>query len=225
MSLSDVFKTSCEKIYGNVNNLQECPDQYVMYIDLQYQKPIIDIICSNKTQRSSKYISNISNQDAQVVVIILESPHINEFDQNGAPIGPAMGKTGENISNYILNVLKKHYSDGKYKIMLMEAVSYQCSNGEPKINGQKRDTVFKDVWVNGGEDDFKVRLKSYHPDIVINACTGGVRKIDSQSTLNSLVDSAVRKLGFKNYYYSSHPSSYWFGIKRMIKRCSCKGGG
>ena len=219
MALRDVFEKSCQKNYGKVTTLHECPDQYVMYIDLKYQKPIIDIVCSNKTRRDQQYISKIANQDAQTVAIILESPHINEFDQDGAPIGPAMGKTGENISNYIFNILKKHCSDGKYKIMLMEAVSYQCSNGEPKINGQKRDTVFKDVWTNGGEDDFKRRLKSYHPDIVINACTGGLRKINSQSTLNSLVDSTVRRLGFKNYYYSSHPSSYWFWIKGMIKRC------
>ena len=184
MSLIDEFKNSCKSIYGKVSTSKKCPDQYVMYLDLDYDKPIIDILCSNKKQRSAQYISEIENQNCSTIAVVLESPHIKEFYPNGNPIGPAMGKTGENISKYLLPILKKEKIKGKYKVILVEAVSFQCSNGESPINSQNRDKVFRYTWKNGGEKDFLQRLNSYNPEIVINACTGGIGKIHSKKTLN-----------------------------------------
>ena len=217
MSLIDEFKNSCKSIYGKVTTSKKCPDQYVMYIDLDYDKPIIDILCSNKKPRKPQYISEIATQSCGTIALVLESPHTEEFYSNGNPIGPAMGKTGENISKYLLHILKNKNIKGKYKVILVEAVSFQCSNGESPINSQKRDKVFQDIWKNGGEKDFIQRLNTYNPEIVINACTGGIGKINSGKTLNSLVHNTLKKESYKKYFYTAHPCSIWFFIIGLKK--------
>ena len=44
MSLRNKFKNSCKSVYGKVTTSKKCPDQYVMYVDLDHDKPIIDIL-------------------------------------------------------------------------------------------------------------------------------------------------------------------------------------
>ncbi len=104
---------------------------------------------------------------------------------------------------------------------LVEAVSYQCSNGiNPIIHG-KRDYIFKELWNNGGKENFLSRLENIEPDIVINSCTGGINNIDGGTEpLNKLVDDLLRNKYQDNIklFITSHPSSYWFWKKGLIAR-------
>lgn len=77
----------------NKANLNPCPDQLVGNFDgttfTPYQKRSdIDYVGQNQ----------INNGLKEPIVIILESPHISEYDPvTSMALGPAMGKTGENL--------------------------------------------------------------------------------------------------------------------------------
>jgi hypothetical protein len=100
-----------------------------------------------------------------VVALILESPHIKEYDKQNM-VGPAMGNTGCNIESMLLGNLMKYclindmqkegayskYSskiqEGKYKLLLINACQYQCSLGNliGDDNKKRRDDIFKEVF-------------------------------------------------------------------------------
>lgn len=215
MSLLDVCIHAIKDVFGvGICRTQiPCPDTYFAFIDLVAGS---FRLCSFQEFRDSIL---------DTIVVVLESPHIAEYDANGYAIAPAQGRTGRNIEHFLIRHLSAiRLPKKKYKLRLMEAVSYQCSNGTNlRQNAAKRDSVFKMVWSNGGEDDFKARLQMYSPDVIINACTGGIKNIDSGVALNSLVQQAINSLHCfqgKMLYYSVHPCSSHFKkcMARMYKR-------
>ncbi|MDY6265281.1 MAG: hypothetical protein SPM09_12805 [Fibrobacter sp.] len=209
MSLAQFFKRECIRIYGSCNTYYPCPDMFVGVIDTRKNvlRPlIVPFGCLNNCELST-------------IGIILESPHKKEFDGNGFPIGPARGSTGTGIKNYLIPILKKKSIEGKYKVLLIESVSYQCSNGEESIDHAKRNRLFKRIWENGGESDFIARLKLYKPYCLINACSGGKKQIvnKKRSSLNYLVHQSILQ-NFPNntlrLFYSDHPS-FWKGSSML----------
>lgn len=226
MCLSQIFKKACEKYYVGKECLRAdpCHDEFVAIIDLSINDFRINNIVTNKIDGNflprSNYIRNaIKNYSLPVIIFVLESPHIDEYDISNKVIGPAMGVTGRNIKDNIIKKLGKlTLKNQQYRLILVEAVSYQCSMGE-KIDTERRDMVFKEVWDQGGREDFINRIKKYNPEIIINGCTGGKNKIDSKNTLNSIVQDALDE-NFEDIdkYYCSHPCSYWFIFSNLIKR-------
>lgn len=154
--------------------------------------------------------------------MILESPHIKEYNDSGEPLGPALSTTGKNIKNHLIDVLNGaiNYSiinlqDGTYAFVLVEAISFQCSNGcdlAKGTNKSKRNCVFSKLWDNEGKQNFIERIIGLNPSLIINSCTGGLRNKDDVDFLNGKINDAL------NEYYGSvvntaHPSSYWFWKK------------
>lgn len=216
MDLSDVFEHACKDEFGSCNTRNPCPDVFFAIIDLRGKKPHSFKLCSFR-EFSDSFLDEID--------MVLESPHIAEYDANGNAIAPAQGRTGRNIEKLLIRHLNAvRLPKKRYKLRLIEAVSYQCSNGANlKQEAAKRDCVFKTVWQNGGEDDFKTRLQMYSPNVVINACTGGIKNINSGATLNSLVQQAINSLSSlqgKRLYYSVHPCCFHFRtcMARTYKR-------
>ena len=212
------FEKVCENIYGKVNTVQECKDEFVMFIDTLCRKPIVDIIYPKGNKRNLVDIKMIESCKGSTIAVVLESPHRFEYDSSGQSVGPARGKTGENLSKYLLKKIKNVGIHGRYKIVLIEAIPFQCSNGLRPINKKKRDAVFQYMWKNGGESYFIQRLKSHDPEIIINACTGGVSNINDPNSLNCIVDAAIKQVPCENYFYCPHPSSLWFILSNLKKR-------
>lgn len=212
MNLAQVFKRECVKIYGKCKTCFPCPDMFTALIDVDRELfcPIL-----------SSY-ENLKDWNLPTIAIVLESPHKFEYDDNGLPIGPARGTSGQHISSGLIKKhLKKYEIHGRYKLLLIEAISFQCSNAtnlKEKRNADKRDDLFKCVWERGGKKDFETRLKMYKPKYVINSCTGHMKNIDSKKTLNSLVQDVIDKVCAKiEKFYSSHPSSPQF-LKTIMKK-------
>lgn len=134
-----------------------------------------------------KRINNFSDVDVGVkknkrIVIILESPHKDEYSKTIPAPAPAMGKTGRNIKEYLLEILDKKIgnpkdNEKKYDVILMNAIQYQTSLG---IDTEYfRDRVWLTLW--NKEDlrkEFIKRLEGYNADIVFNFCTNGSHKKD-----------------------------------------------
>lgn len=151
-----------------------CPDNFIGTIE--NMKPKLNFSISTRkefTKRNS--IDDIINNGYKNIVMILESPHINEYKYaNENFIAPAIGKTGELLKKWFYKCIKKHLSPNKkYNVILMNAIQYQCSLGEDTII--YRDKLWCNLWFNyNKKDDFIKRLKHYNPDIIINACTIGM---------------------------------------------------
>lgn len=208
MRLARLFKRECIRIYGSCNTYYPCPDMFTALIDVGR-----DIFCPIL----SSY-KNLKDWNLPTIAIILESPHKFEYDYNGLPIGPARGPTGVNIRSCLIKHLKGFNLEAdQYKVLLVEAISYQCSNGLPVDQDEKpkkKDILFERIWNSGGCRSFEERLRLYKPTIIINSCTGGTSGIESRTlstSLNALVQRSIDGVspGIRKFY-SSHPSSKHF---------------
>ena len=132
------------------------------------------------------------------VVLVMESPHKDEFIGDW---GPAKGATGDRIRKYMGTIvagLGGQLSD----LILVNAIQYQCSLGVP--THCYRDRIFDSLWKRGGAADFEKRLKAiYRPqDMLFNCCTGS----DPRAGRRQLVTVAIRKsLGAVPLYSGPHP--------------------
>ena len=194
---------------------------------------------TNENERKKINDKVKKEKDCKVIALVLESPHKHEFFNNDTirenPC-PAMGTTGENIHKYFSECLFKFIPykkdknksvkinncikmlNGKYKVVLINAIQYQCSLG--KDTKTFRDKIFSEMWENKEvKDCFRTRLGSYNPDIIINCCTKGhygdseedkknyLRK-KVQDEINDYCNSIIHKTILK--LCGTHPSSYHF---------------
>ena len=210
MTEEESFRNIAENVLSDI--LQKlpglCPDQYVGQIKESEdwneftRKPVFN---------DEWEVINIPKDD-KIMIMILESPHKDEFK---GEIGPAKGPTGRNIRKHINDIFGKKYED--YHLILMNAIPFQCSLGI-ESSGSIRDTVFAEAWKNDiiGRTFFKVRLKKLLDSrngknvVVVNACTQGSKVNDylcckvCRSTINVLRACNAQSV---NYYHIHHPSS------------------
>lgn len=205
-----------------------CPDQYVgtvgelrsVYFDKTKRTPVF------KGQSSIVYEDNIpKDKDANIMILILESPHKDEFDKDGKPLGPAMGATGRNIVKHIGTIFENIGNFQNYHLILMNPIPFQCSLGV-ESSGFIRDAVFAAAWKNGkiGKCFFKGRLDALlgalekKTVVIVNACTQGGDKKDYlcckvcksvmeilSNYCDELPDGTKRPV---DYYHIHHPSSW-----------------
>ena len=207
------FERECEVIYQkSCRTANPCADAYMGILDLQRNKII-------PTQINSNYLRNLP-----LFIIILESPHIDEFNTNGIAIGPAQGSTGKNIRSLLIQLLQSQtaYLQRKYRLMLVEAIPYQCSNNTSPIDRTNTNRLFKKMWRNyGGKIDFENRINRYRPDVILNACTGGIHSINKGSSLKGLVQKVLRTYKQCNpsvrLLYSNHPAMEYQFRKGIFK--------
>ena len=228
-----VFKVTNPKLCAHKkaavknNKPIKCEDQFVAIIEITKSKICYidnDIESIDRNERQTYYKS----QNIDTIVLVLESPHTEEFD-NDRCVGPAMGATGDGIKNILLGNLAKfmvindlqnqgsyfksssEITEGLYKLLIINAVQYQCSLGnlEDDIMKRQRNKIFDGFFDKNAKKDFKKRLKMFNPKIIINCCTGGhYGKTDGlQKKVQEVIDSepffALKLIG-------SHPSSAFF---------------
>ena len=140
-----------------------------------------------------------------------------------------MGTTGDGIKNMILGNIAKFMTindvqsngsyfktsseivEGVYKLLVINAVQYQCSLGCLDGVGMKKrlDDIFKSFFNEDARKDFCKRLALFNPKIIINCCTGGhYGEVDGlQKRVQEVIDSgnfsALKLIG-------GHPSSAFF---------------
>ena len=229
MTKEKLFRNIAKKVLNEI--LQKlpglCPDQYVGQIGKLKQLEDTDKNTgkkkSNFPERINVFTKDFSDRiekNSSYMILILESPHKDEFK---GEIGPAKGPTGRNIRKHIADIFGKEYKD--YHLILMNAIPFQCSLGvNPKIF---RDKVFVKTWKDFGESFFQTRLtnlikllKEKENDVVVvNACTQGsnnlkeflcckVCKIIIEILCNRGCGPTAGKKQSIGYYHIHHPASW-----------------
>ena len=174
-----------------------CPDQYVGLVsDLSAMRPFVMRIAAQLRPNHA------------CVLLVLESPHVEEFI--GEP-GPAKGATGEMIKQHLLSVLGLPGTQD-HGLLLVNAIQHQCSLGTN--TNVYRDRIFRAVWANGGESDFRSRVHAlFRPgDVLVNCCTKG-NDFEVFGPLRNLVETALHEQvpGMVSVR-RTHPAS-WFDAK------------
>lgn len=208
MSVDKKFRKIVINLKHNYNgvSLKKCNDNYVGFFE--YNNGIVSeslLFCrhlrninKNIVKITKNNLIDIKNKNEKVIVIVLESPHIGEFNKskfNVAP-APALGSTGCNLDKYFCEVVnecfkKYNIENGTYHVILSNAIQYQCSLGvDTEVF---RDRVWLKLWFSRNlKGEFSRRLQIYEPNIIINLCTQGAHKKDSlapsgtKSVINNL---------------------------------------
>ena len=167
-----------------------CPDQHAAEIKFDPNSGKFSftqkITTANYAGMQRKEVNNnFTPTNKAAIILVLESPHKDEYDHNHHALGPAHGETGDSINaclTKILNVailnsvLNKPCTFTKYDLLLVNAVQHQCSLGaNPRLY---RDAMFLYYWEKECyRKNFFKRLtktiKKYNSCIVINCCTQG----------------------------------------------------
>jgi len=179
--------------YKGQPETRQCPDQYVGQICQLIGKVDFPLRMAVTNRPTSPCL-----------IMVLESPHTDEFI--GA-LGPAKGRTGELIRQYLPEALDLT-SRQNFGLLLMNPIQQQCSLGEAP--GRYRDQVFRAVWANGGQEDFSARLNSTfkYGDILMNCCTGS-NDANTRPPLRSMVEKSIREtLPKVNAMRRTHPASW-----------------
>lgn len=165
--------------------------------------------CVSEKIDLSNYQSPLEKMcNCKTIVLILESPHKDEYDDSKSSItpAPALGRTGSNLDNkfvckineFIKNNTKRvEIKNGVYNIILMNAVQYQCSMGLVPLNTTVRNALFLQMWFNGKvRKNFTKRLNKYAPDVVINCCTNG--SVNGHNINKSFLKKINREIKISN---------------------------
>ena len=196
---------------NKTNCISPCPDQYFANLEngSLIEKNREDIIY-NKDKKATLVNGTILNN---IIAIVLESPHTNEFDNNGLPIGPAMGVTGKRFIrekkgfiDFISSSSVKYILKGNYKLVYVNSIQYQTSLGK-KLSEINNKITRDDIWISifeehGGKVDLKKRLNALNPVLIINLCTKGLKN------LQLYVNNEIKTLS--KYTFGTHPSTWNF---------------
>lgn len=158
--------------------IRSCPDQYM--------GPLSQIL--GKQSFPQRILATL-RPNMPCVIMVLESPHIDEFIGNP---GPAKGFTGEMIRMHLhmaLPITNLH----AYGLIVMNAIQYQCSLGVS--TDLYRDKVFRATWNSGARESLGDRVKQLyrHGDIIMNCCTKG-KDYQTETPLRLLVEKELRKI-------------------------------
>lgn len=204
MTLRNKYIEIARSVSGRVSTAHQsgaCPDQFVGSIH--------DFDGDADAFPLRERVTRLDNSPC--VVLVMESPHIDEFIGDW---GPAKGKTGVQIRKHIASIVAG-LGGQLSELILVNAIQYQCSLGV--ATRHYRDTVFRTLWANGGASDFERRLTQvYRPgDMLFNCCTGS----DPRKGLRQLVTAAIRNsLGAVPLHSGPHPFSWFSSRNRMAVR-------
>lgn len=188
--------------------------------EIRYEIEVKNKNVSTKLIKKSidpKIGTDVKYKDYKRIVIIIESPHRDEYDDDFKPIGPAQGKTGDMIKSNIENIIKLfNITDGKYILIISNPVQFQASLGSFYDNGLHK-SIRNNVWsalYKICKEDFIKRLEIYEPDYILNATTAG-RKYRVNKAIKT-----VKSIGNKKNQElkeSYHPS-FWNNGEITMKK-------
>ena len=128
------------------------------------------------------------------MIVILESPHIDEFEVKGLEYNaienrPANGITGKRFRNNFEVIINNGFSsklgNDNYLVYIVNSIQYQCSLGIP--TNIFRDYVWLNLWKSDDiRNDFTARIEDIQPDVIINCCTCGSHSRNYNGEIMSL---------------------------------------
>lgn len=163
------------------------------------------------------YVKFQSNSNNRKIVVLIESPHIDEFTNLGnVNSGPALGKSGDNFDKNVFNVfnginnknnlisfLNLNSQQETFDVYFVNAIQYQCSLGISPINEGLRNFIFYSLWnqhYNSYKDDLIDRLNILNPDLIINAPTKEIKKnCCNQNSFSSFLKNNPKFLTASNH--------------------------
>lgn len=200
------------KFFANDKKVPDVHRYNLVYKDNKWilTKPCDNPIDAKNVSECDRPITN--TEEANNILVILESPHKDEYDEKFKPIAPANGVTGKNFSKYFIShVLPILFSLGltlcnkkTYSICFVNPVPFQASLYEI-IKEESNSNFTKKIWrklFNKCKNDFKNRVQSYSPIVIINSCTTGV---------NARVKDCIKQISFTTAvqgYETIHPSAW-----------------
>ena len=204
---------------------QLCPDQNVAQIKFDQTTSLWTwkqcFITFNQSSRIDiDYSQNNTNRNC--ILIILESPHFDEYDTiTHQAKGPAYGTTGKWFEKNFLNILNNSNvvldKNLIYDIIFINSVQYQASQGMKPLKLLIKDKNWLSFWHKGFNADLCKRIRTFNRNtIIINACTYGGKKLHDR--VHSVLYCAYQKhIGnTNNLYQSYHPSTWWREERRKI---------
>jgi len=156
----------------------ETPDVYIGKKDWD------DINLNNSVQKTSE---QLSGREVKNIVLILESPHTEEYSDDLSPYCPAVGETGQKIEQHIddlMHFLKLDTNDD-FHLIIANPVPLQASLGHsyknPPFNMPLVSELRNKIWKSLFEKEeirnhFIERIEIYNPSVLINACTYDLKK-------------------------------------------------
>ena len=152
------------------------------------------------------------------LILVLESPHVDEYrkDLRGPTPAPAKGRTGSSIRRQLGSLLEfaRPRLCEPLEVLLVNAVQYQCSCGLPLTcyrNKVNRDRIFRYFFGTQSEaagKEFRSRMSGYvkDGDIVINCCTAGVTKEPLRDLVTISLVKMQEEIGF-SLLCAVHPAA------------------
>jgi hypothetical protein len=154
----------------------------------------------------------IPTEDSKNIILLLESPHKDEYeikDDKLAPRSPASGDSGRAIYDFftshvlpMLNSLGLELNNStEYNFCIVNPVPYQTSLVNIHQEGlisSLRDKIWKAMYPKLKED-FKSRLEGYRPFVILNGCT---------SNLKDLLKPEINQITNSKVYNVNHPASW-----------------
>lgn len=180
-------------------------------------------VCEVGQTRNNRFKDILPANDfrGKTLVIILESPHRDEYldCDIGQPIAPAQGTTGNNIRDKLADVLNGHDDLSTHlvsgtRVILCNPVQFQASLASVVSDGQAplARPVWRQIWrVNEVKENFLVRLSSYRPDYMVNACTRELQGLVTNFLLEHRHDLGAEL--YKGY----HPSVWAHARRRHLE--------
>lgn len=125
------------------------------------------------------------------ILLLLESPHRYEYRGGDPrfPVAPAQGRTGRRICKYLECILNAPRNaqvmagiNATARVIIANPVQFQTSlwiihQAPLRDWSNLRNAVWKTLWdISPIWTDFEDRLRCYHPDVVLNCCTSGLRR-------------------------------------------------
>ena len=173
-----------------------CPDVYVGRLrDLPLQLPTDHL---GRWQFSDTALARGTRPDFRCIVLVLESPHVDEFDPTHCYTPwPANGSTGDSIMRRALQMSEILNVPLDTGLVLLNAIPYQCSQASADKESEwkeRRDLVFSHSWAQDSTKAlFRARLRHWVKpgDVVVNACTAGLQ---CEPKLRDLVEAEMTGL-------------------------------
>ena len=152
------------------------------------------------------------------LILVLESPHVDEYrkDLRGPTPAPAKGRTGLSIRRQLGSLLEfvRPRLCEPLELLLVNAVQYQCSRGQlltcyrSKVN---RDRIFRHFFGTQPKatgKEFRSRMSGYvkEGDVVINCCTAGVTKKPLRDLVTISLVKMREEIGF-SLLCAAHPAA------------------
>lgn len=226
--LSDEFKAIVSSVRQEFSYARRPKMWSEMFCGICYDQAvgIVGNILTNKRieKKDRKEIVGVyeTKPEERRLILVLESPHKDEFDENKKSLGPAQRGTATGIIHNLESIIRP-VCDGFFEreLILVNAIQFQCSQGlnlrgkGGKLNGEMKERVVERLLeCRSFIDDFTVRLKNVYRcecgDFVVNV-------VGINSLTSCKVGRLIQNVTGQCSCGIGHPSA-WYASKQKASK-------